>query len=178
MASGKKTAKAPERKPAEAAAEVSGRRIIVAKEKNYTRYLEASTDEQWTKSALALLTERFNSDEWYWDPQEDAEDMSEFAVKRRNKEGQLLGISEETLAALPAVVQADLRKKIDEVKRGRLDDAEGHREHMAIKQVVESQDLSWVGKGSYARPKAWALLEQRSGGEYEDVELEDVEIPG
>ena len=155
-------------------AKVQELHIIVAKEKNYTRYLDASTSESWTKSALALLSERFSSGDYYYDPLDEDDEYAQTTKKEREA---LFAISKATLADLPHSVMVDLEKKIEEARRDVLAEAEDHELYLQIKAVVESQDMSWVGTGNYSRPKAWALLERRSEGEYEGVEMEDVEIP-
>jgi hypothetical protein len=152
------------------------RRIIVAREKHYTRYLEASTDETWAKSALALLTERFRAGYWYYDPDDES---NEYTIKAKGEREALLAVSQETLADLPHTVMVELEKKIEEAKREEAALRDDRSRYLEIKRVVETQDLSWEGAGRrWAKPHAWSLLEQRSEGEYEDVELEDVEMPG
>lgn len=176
MADGKKkVAGKATKKAAKAEEKLLELHIIVAKEKNYTRYLDASTEEAWTKSALALLTERFNSGEWYYDP---LDEEDEYAIKARKERKALLGISKATLADLPHSVMVDLEKKIEEAKREGMDEEADHELYLRIKKVVEKQDASWVGQGNYSRPLAWVLLEMRSEGEYESVSMEDIEIPG
>ena len=156
--------------------ERQARRIIVAEEHHGRRYLDASTDEQWAVSALALLTERLKSGNWYIDP---FEDTSTIAGRQRAMREPLLTIKEETIANLPLVAQQRLR---DDIERARweLKRDEGVREeYQEIRRAVESQDLSWWGKGRMARPLAWSLLESqgRDRGEVGSVELETVEVP-
>jgi hypothetical protein len=149
-------------------------RIIVVREKNERRHLDASTDEAWAKSALALLTGRFNEGYWYTDPQAG---QGEWSTKRRKERDELLEVKEETLAVLPEGEQEDLRKKIANAKRDAAEDEKELQQYLMIKQVVETQDLSWIGKGRTSRPRAWALLEARSGYEYEGVGLTEIEAP-
>ena len=148
-------------------------RIIVAEEKHATRYLEATTDEDWARNALALLTQRFRSGNWYYDP---FEDMNEYSVRSRNKRQQLLGMTKEKIDALPLLVQEDLRKKIKEAVADFQEDERVRADYLEIKRAVETQDLSWWGKGRMARPVVWDLLTRRSDHEYEHVELESVEV--
>jgi hypothetical protein len=150
-------------------------RIIIAKEKDDTRYLDASTDEAWAKSALALLSERFRDGYWYHDP---TADMHEFVVARRGAREELIAMSEETLASLPEMAQADLRRKILVAKRDAAEDQKEREQYLEIKQVVDEQDLGWTGKGRYLKPKAWVLLERRTEYEYERVGLREIEVPG
>ena len=159
------------------AEEQSGRkrsRIIVAKEKHESRYLDASTDEAWAKSALALLSERFKDGYWYYDP---FADNSDYSVKARQARSQLLEMTEEAITALPASVAEDLRKKIESARRDLKEDEKAKAQYDEIKEVVEKQDLSWVGVGKrWAQPRAWSLLMARREYEYERVGLEEVEI--
>ena len=148
------------------------RRIIVVKEKDDTRYLDASTDEVWAKSALALLSERFRDGYWYSDP---TADKHEFVVARRNARDELIAMSEETLSILPETAQAEMRRHISIAKGDAAEDQKQLKEYLEIKRVVEEGDLGWTGKGRYLKPKAWALLEARAEYEYERVGLSETE---
>ena len=150
-------------------------RIIVAKEKHETRYLDASTDEAWARSALALLTERFNEGYWYYDPYAD---MHEFSVKHRKEREELLSMSEEAIAALPEGLREDVLAKVKTAKRDKAEDDKARSQYLEIKKVVESKDLSWQGVGQrWAKPNAWALLMARTEYEYERVGLREVVLP-
>jgi hypothetical protein len=147
------------------------KRIIVVEEKHGTHYLEASTDEMWAKSALALLTTRFRAGYWYYDP---FEDSNEYSVKSRAKRDALLGMKEEVVLVLPITEQEEMRKKIKDAQADLKEDERTRDEYMEIKRAVEAQDLSWWGKGRMARPVVWDLLTARSDHEYERVGLETV----
>lgn len=150
------------------------RRVIVAKEKHEKRMLEATTDEAWAQSALALLTERFNDGYWYNDP---SSDKSEWTVKKHKERSELLEMKEEVIAALPEFAQEDMRRKIASARRDAAEDAKELQQYLRIKQVVESQDLSWIGKNRGRQPWAWALLMARTEYEYEGVGLSEIEAP-
>jgi len=140
--------------------ESQAKRVIVAVEHYGMRYLDATTDEQWAVSALALLTDRFKSGNWYADPFEETNAIS---MQSRNERDALLAVKEETIANLPPMEQQRLRRNIERA-RWELARDEGVREqYREIKQVVEAQDLSWWGKGRLARPLAWGLLEIQGG---------------
>lgn len=165
-------------------------KIIVCDEKHNNSYYDASTPEAWAKSALAILTERWNDGYWYQDPDEDGLGTSEWAEKRRAEYARALSLTDEQIAELPAEAQKAVNKLRSDAKR----DSEHDKEHRAwyelAKQVVEDQDLGTflfgdrktartkAGKeGRYERrePKAWVLLYQRSDHEYEGVSLEDLQ---
>jgi hypothetical protein len=147
-------------------------RIIVAKEKDDTRYLDASTDEAWAKSALALLSERFRDGYWYSDP---TADKHEFVVGRRKARDELIAMSEEALSSLPETAREEMRRHILIAKRDAEEDQKQLKEYLEIKRVVEEGDLGWTGKGRFLKPKAWALLEARAEYEYERVGLRETE---
>lgn len=164
-------------------------RVIVCHEKHDTPQWDASTDEEWAKSALAILTERWNLGYWYADPDEDGLGTSDWADKRREEYAKALALTPEEIEALPEEAQKSIKYLRTQAKR----DSEYDKEHRAwyalAKQVVEDQDLGTylfgdrttartkAGKeGRFERhePKAWVLLEKRSDGEYERVELVDL----
>jgi hypothetical protein len=149
-------------------------RVIVAKEKDDTHYLDASTDEAWAKSSLALLTERFNDGYWYDDP---VESQSEYYIKERTAREELLALTPEELERVPEVVRENLKRRIQEARASQRYEEEMTKEYAEIKRVVETQDLSWVGTGNYRRPLAWHLLDNRSNHEYEHVELVTTKSP-
>lgn len=139
--------------------------IIVATEKHCTRYLDASTPEALAKSALKLLTERWNAGYWYHEP---SVMYPETPI-----------LSEEEIAALPehlrsAAKTANARAKRDQDERVRAQDW-----YDQARQIVADQDLGHFlfGRKQHERQvsKAWHLLDMRGDYEYEAVELESVE---
>lgn len=177
---------------------MSEKRIIVCEEKHSTRYWDASTDEAWASSSLAILTQRWNDGYWYHDPDKldvqtrqwrpeamidlvlgdlwpgwDASfEQQQDAVTRYSTQ------LREKYGDDPEVLQMKLKKlkvATDEYKH-RAAWREGYAE---IKRVVEEQDLGFVtiGSGRWERqePIAWQCLSARSDHEYEHVELETLE---
>jgi hypothetical protein len=152
-------------------------RIIVCEEKHSTRHWDASTDEAWAKSSLAILTERFNEGYWYYNPEDE---QHEFSLNRRKERDELLAMTDEQIDAIPSdEVRVGIRRKIKAAKADRREDEQMAAEYEEIRQVVESQDLSMVtvggGKWAHQEPKAWTLLDARSDHEYEGVSLETLE---
>lgn len=154
-------------------------RIIVAQEEHSTRYMDASTDETWAQSALALLTERWNDGYWYNDPSEN------------------VGPVPMTRAEIDVITDPTLKFKAEAMNKDRQDrhlraqrDTKWYDE---VKRVVTEQDASLIpvryhmerdSAGRLQRagvaefqPSAWRILRDREGYEYEGVELVTVEQP-
>lgn len=151
-------------------------RIIVCEEKHGTFYYPASSDEEWAKSALKILTDRFNDGYWYYDPRQESHP---FSLDLRRKRDELLAMTDDQIEAIPSEdAQRLLREKRERARAEQREEAEEIDEYERIKAVVEAQDdsMETIGRGRYQRrePKAWLLLESRSDHEYERVELEDL----
>lgn len=147
-------------------------RIIVCEEKHGTYYYDASTDEAWAKSALKILTDRFSEGYWYYDPRAE---KHPFSLDLRSKRDELLAITDEQIDAIPSEEARELlRAKRERARAEQREDAEMIEEYERIKAVVEAQDDSFETVGRSREPKAWRLLEARSGHEYEHIELDDL----
>lgn len=129
----------------------NNKQILIAKEKHGTRYFDASTPELLAESAFKLLKERWDEEYWYYvdDPPKDKDVLSE-----------------EQITALPT---ENLRNSESQKRRIFLrelrnwqDNAE---EYKSIENCVKNK----------LKNKAWKLLQNRSGNEYERVELETLE---
>lgn len=150
--------------------------IIVCDEKHEPVYWDATTPEAFARSALAILTERWTADGyWYRDPDSDGLGDSEWAVKRREEQAQALAMSKEEIAKLPLPARQAVFSLRNAARRESAEDVR-HREWYArAKACVEAQDLGLitVGRGKWARelPVAWDLLCERSDHEYEHVAL-------
>lgn len=155
------------------------KQIIVADEKHGTYYYDADTPEAWAKSALKILTERFNQGYWYHDPI-GKPDKHPFSVEERTKREELLAMTDEQIDAIPSdEARVVLRKKRQQAQKRHREDERQSEEYQRIREVVEAQDdgMIVIGKGKrYEReePKAWRLLDDRNDHEYERVSLEDV----
>jgi len=154
--------------------------IIVCSEKHGTTYWDASSELSWAKSALAILTERWEqsrNQEWCWYPE--PEEPSTKGYTYVNKNGQML--SEVEISALPnehlrVAAMAESRRFERKIK-----EAEEYRLwYERVKWVVQSQDhgITTRGKGANARriPVAWDLLNERCDYEYEAVRLETLNV--
>lgn len=127
------------------------KQILIAHEEHGTRYFDASTPELLAESAFNLLKERWDSGYWYYsyDPPEDKDILSE-----------------EQIAALPtASLRNSESKKRKEHLRELYKWQDNQKEYNAIKECIENGQ----------KTKAWKLLRDRSGCEYENVELEELE---
>jgi hypothetical protein len=144
------------------------RQIIVCHEKHGEWYYDASTPEQWARSALAILTERFNQGYWYNDPGEKPAEPNGY-------------LSKEQIEAM----EEPYREQAVKIHNSHVRNLRWYREeaeqYATIKRIVEEQDASLVtvGRGRWERqaPAAWGPLADRSDGEYERVGLETVKCP-
>lgn len=135
-------------------------RVIVAPGKHDTRLLDASTDEAFASSALALLAERDAEGYWYEEPAGLGEDGDEA----------LLSMTDAQIDALPELVGAQAR-------RARARDREAQQRKRwwtRMRQVVDARSTACDRLG---RPAAWMLLLERGDHEYEAVDLVQVEQP-
>ena len=133
-------------------------KILIAKEKHETRYLDASTNEAFAKSALKILTERLERG-WYLEP-------------RPPKTNLLL--SKEEAEALPEPYRTQELKYHKQHKIAH--DAYQYELdwYNQMLQVTRAQDTGFT-TSKYPMPKAWALLADRLDYEYEEIRIEDVE---
>lgn len=166
-------------------------RIIVAEEKHYTRYLDASTDEALARSALALLTERFNAGYWYSTPDAVYPDDSKWSTSLKqlvpdydpsaDKELRIAALEtyKSALALIPDEEAKKLAiKNLNQAIRRENEKREYTKWYNEVKNLVESQDWQAVVtfKNGSTESKAWRILSERSDAEYEHVTLEKVEI--
>jgi hypothetical protein len=148
--------------------------IIVCHEKHGERYYDASTPEAWAKSALAILTDRFNDGYWYHDPRQVT---NSFSLERRAKMYEMLLVTDEQIEAIPSdEARVVLRKQRRRARAEHQQELEQIEQYDRIKIAVEAQDRGFftVGRDSFQIPVAWDILEDRSDHEYERVELEQV----
>lgn len=139
---------------------MSDKQIIVCHEKHGESYYDASTLEALHRSALAILTYRFNLGYVYYDPREDTH---EFTLARRKERADLIAMTDEQIAAIPSdVARVELRKKRRAALQREREDERTAVEYERIKAAVENKDGA----------AAWELLCDRSDHEYERVELE------
>lgn len=126
--------------------------VLVAKEKHGTRYFDATTRKAFLKSALALLTERFKANYFYYKPDKP------IVPQGMLNEEQLKGMPEGQLKNLAVKMLRDYRQAC----RNCEDDSETYR---AIEDAVKEKDGE----------KAWDCLRARMDWEYEHVELKLLE---
>jgi hypothetical protein len=145
--------------------------FIIAKEKDSTRYLDASTPEVWAKNALKLLTERWEEGYWYLDPEEAYDGYIDEQA-----------LTQEQIDALPTEqLRKSEQKKLNDNIRYLREKGFYQKWYNEVKEVVGKQDLSMIGIGKpgtrwhHYEPRAWVLLRDRDGGEYENVHLEELE---
>lgn len=172
--------------------------VIVCKEKHGDFYYDASTDEAFAESALAILTNRWNEGYWYYDPDETdketrewrpeilmetvlGEDWPGWDVPENDRVAAINKRSNDLKAKMDATADAD-EKELLALKRKKLSAAveeykwrrDYRKWYAEAKVVVETQDLSTRSSksGRFTYPRAWWLLADRSDHEYEGVELE------
>lgn len=150
--------------------------VIICEEKHSTNYWDATSPEAAAKSALAILTERWNQGWWYNDPSEDGLGTSEWADKVRADNKRAMEMTKEQYDALPEVAQKHVLALRKRIKQERAYAQEYQVWYDAAKKVVTEKDSSVIviGKGRYKRysSPAFELLYQRSDHEYESVSLE------
>ena len=146
---------------------MSLKRILLCKEKHEDNYWDASDDESWAKSSLAILTDRWNDDFWYQKPE-------------KPSQGGLL--TKKQIDALPdgRVKEVALKelKNYEESLKSFIDENDWYER---ASKIVEQQNLSFVkyknrasGKIIRQLPLAYELLTERNSYEYEEVELIEV----
>jgi hypothetical protein len=141
--------------------------ILVEYNDDFTAFYDASTEEQWAKSALHILKERDDMGT-YHEPQE----------PQKPEEP-----DPEVLAKLPASLRSQYERPTTtyrrDLKRYRLD----KEWYDNMRACVDGLDLSIVERRNKAgvvlwrAPRAWLLLDQRCDYEYERVEVERVIAP-
>ena len=128
-------------------------KILIAEEKHGTRYFDASTPEALNAAAFSLLKERWDEGYWYYlgDPPE-------------NKDV----LPYDQIDSLPtqSLKDSELKRRTQYLRDLHSWQNE-EKEYNAIKDCVENNLLD----------KAWKLLQSRSDGEYEKVEIETLEQP-
>jgi rubrerythrin len=162
--------------------------ILVAHEKHGEYYFPASTDEELSKSALYLLTERWNQGYWYLEPDEylsskyspTFEDLVPGFVNDAPLEERQAAIVayEETIKAVPDEdAQKMMKRKLRDAQVNTRRKNEYSKWYNQVKELVESQDHTQVltFKNGRTTPLSWSLLQDRSDAEYERVELEHLQ---
>lgn len=153
------------------------KQIIVCDEKHGTFHWDASTPEEWAKSSLAILTERWKAGYWYLNPDSDGLGDSEWATNERAQIAKAKAMSKEAINELPVVARKAVIRILADDRRDSSEDKQHRRWYQQAKQVVENQDLSLITisegtKWERQEPAAWRLLEERSDYEYERVSIE------
>lgn len=134
--------------------------IIVERGKHGNFYWDASTNEAWAKSSLAILTERWNKGYYYNDPGEEPKIDSTIP--------DLEGIK-----AMPDGPMRDAAVKTYNAWVSRRKRWEREKAfYYAVKDIVEKQVLSLTKHSRYPEPVAWVALSERFEHEYEGLELE------
>jgi hypothetical protein len=157
-------------------------RILIARDKHETRYLNASTVEAWAASSLQLLRERLEQG-WYWAPKDDEDGLgtSEWADRRRVEIAEAMALTDEQIEALPGRLRHEVLKERAQARQSIADAAHARAWVKEVTALVRNKDMAMVtvGRGRWERqePKAWTYLYDRSDHEYEGVEVIDVEEP-
>jgi len=155
---------------------MSNRYVLVAYEKHGDYFYDASDNEALGRSALEILTDRWNSGYFYYDPDELYPDDSKWSTSMKQlipdwdeeasteeKQEKIKDFRENVIGAVPdkdaqAVMMKKLKSAISRYKEKR----EYTKWYNDTKKIVETQDAT----------RAWGVLNDRSDHEYERVELE------
>lgn len=128
--------------------------VIVTTEKNDSRYLDATSEAAFHRSALFLLQERFDAGDYYPDvePEENAPPVD---------------LDEETIANLPpqSGIRAILERQVSSRNRWLRQRAAYFNWRQHALAALERHDGAL----------AWRCLESRDAHEYEGVRLERIE---
>lgn len=141
-------------------------RILIEKGKHSTKYYDVSTDELLAKTALYILTQRFNEN-WYYRPE-----LRDFyyGVEKETF------LTEEEIEDLPQHLQELERKKLLKLKSAKRQLIVKEKTFDEIERIVKEQDDSYKEihkmNKKYMDIPAWAALRNRSDYEYEEVYLE------
>ena len=150
-------------------------KIIVCYEKHGEHFWDASNDEEWAKSSLAILTERWDYGWPFYEPEKPKGDAPEMTI------------TQEEIDALPDGRAKELLTEEFEKQKARMNKYERVMqsferelaEYNEIRRIVEEKDLSFnvyksrkTGTVLRKEPKAWTALKDRSDYEYCRVELE------
>lgn len=131
--------------------DASKKYVLYAREKHSDRFLDATTEAAFHKSAVKLLTERYEAG-WY----------GYFKSETPKKPD----LSKEQIEALPkGEVKKTAVRQWREYQRELLRKAESMRLYEEIVKAVQEKD----------GPAAWSALKRCGDGEYEYVELEELE---
>lgn len=138
--------------------------IIVCREKHVTDYWDASTPEAFAASALAILTSRWNQGYWYAHPDE------VFTPKYYPRE------IIEDVESLPESLQAEAIRQNSRAKANQREYEDALLWYIRAETLVQTQNNppEKTRNGKYDTNEAWQLLNERSGYEYEGVDLERV----
>jgi hypothetical protein len=131
--------------------------ILITKEKHGEFYYDASTDEALAKSALKILTERWEEG-WYYEP-EDVDDPP-YTKEQIEKLTEEFGKEHE-------LTQTAIKEYNRWVRDNRYE-REYREWYEKAKALVESQDwkqtFTYGNQGQRSMPLSWKLLSDRSGG--------------
>lgn len=148
-------------------------RVIVTREKNDDQILDASTPEAWAASSLALLTERWKSGDYYYEPEE----------MYGNVESAIAETEALLKVASSAHMTDELNRRLERQRQQAKEVTRYSAWYELAKRVVEEQDDSVspgirIGTSSLAIPAgwplAWGLLYHRRDAEYEGVTLKEM----
>lgn len=151
------------------------KKILILEEKHGDRYYDASTPEALSRAAVKVLKER--AEEGYWYIRHYADD-----TPANSKDAELLAVTDEDLAATPAVIRADLeaqvlkaRQRVERTKRLKLEEDEWFDALESVISAPEEEAWQIKDKGQFTRGGtylAYALLRSRSDYEYEGIRIE------
>lgn len=150
-------------------------RIIIFKEKHGDSYFDASTDEALARACLAVLRQR-NKEGWYYAPTKPEASYSK-------EEQAILAMTDEQIEAIPEPIKSETATRKAKLVR-RLAGAE--REYKLDNEwftlltellalpVEEAVTRVRTFRSGRTQPLAYALIEDRNGGEYEGFYIEDL----
>jgi len=126
-------------------------KILIVTEKQGTRYFDASTTELLHAAAFKILKERWDEEYWYT---LDEQPSSEGILTKE----QIESIPIESIRVQEYIKLKDYTQQVKHWKRGA-------DEYYNIKKAISDVD----------HKSAWRLLLNRSDGEYEEVDVVDLE---
>jgi len=154
--------------------------VLVTNEKYGQSYYDASTPELLAASALTILRSRFEDGYWYYEPE-----LPE--VHYTDEQKGIMNLTDEEVAALPAVLRESTEKKRATLLSNRVNreyelDKQWYDSMVALLALPNEEAVKQTvvrGRNRYARtlPAALDLLEQRNDYQYEGFEIFEVITP-
>lgn len=142
--------------------------VLIEKGKHGDLWYDASTPEKWAAACVAILANRLGMGYFYkptWPPYGLTEEQITTADMAGDK-----------LEALDPILRAVVDKLKQQVKSARQQYNADLEEWTEVNRIVRERDVSLITIGREPRtrrqPRAWDILQNRSGYEYEGVELE------